>query len=192
MTLYCFIRCRPAHLDRAEGKEHGQCADRTTLGTARQPMDEGLDQLLSVSPCCAFAEPPQLISSCFRTLEQEGLLDRNNDLHLHLLHLTTIPLLQESLDLWVHTWNAHKLEFRRPPSNPATAVGPRQRQARPPAQSPMGLYELSELLVRLQTDRRLTSHLLWQACKTSAAAACNCTQSLVAPTRGTLPTLPQA
>jgi hypothetical protein len=42
-------------------------------------------------------------------LEDEGVLDRDNPLHINALLTVFIPRIQEDIDDWIDTWNLHKV-----------------------------------------------------------------------------------
>lgn len=45
----------------------------------------------------------------FFTLEEQGLLEPDNEVHLYALHWTFIPLIQKHLDSFKDGWNNHGL-----------------------------------------------------------------------------------
>ena len=45
----------------------------------------------------------------FRFMEDEGILDVTDELHLFCLHLIYIPRINQHLSLWRESWNSHPL-----------------------------------------------------------------------------------
>jgi hypothetical protein len=43
----------------------------------------------------------------FEDMEEAGLLDRDNAVHLFCLHRVYLPIIQKAIDTWVNTWNWH-------------------------------------------------------------------------------------
>lgn len=42
-------------------------------------------------------------------MEQQGILDVGNEVHLWALHLVFLPRINKALDIFTNTWNNHKL-----------------------------------------------------------------------------------
>ncbi|XP_049334255.1 uncharacterized protein LOC125801506 isoform X1 [Astyanax mexicanus] len=54
-----------------------------------------------------------LFHTLFRSLESEGILSPDNDLHIFALHWVFLPRLQQHLDSFVEGWNNHPLRTER-------------------------------------------------------------------------------
>ena len=45
----------------------------------------------------------------FSFMEENGILDRFNEVDIAVLHFTFIPLINEKLDVWRHAWSKHRI-----------------------------------------------------------------------------------
>ena len=81
----------------------------------------------------------------FTNLEEDGLLDNLNEIHLHALHLVFIPRIQKSLDEFRAQWNSH-------PLSTAENLSPEQLFV-------SGILANNHALVRCETQEANIEHL---------------------------------